>query len=103
MSDAGPGEESSSPYEGDIDWEPSMAGFNENLTGEFAGGQGMNPETDSGGIDTGAPDSEGTPTGLTPNEPEPAAPAKTAIKKREKRRSLLGEPSNVYKRSILGS
>ena len=100
MSDAGTGEESSSPgdidwdpYEGDDDWDSSLSGFN-----EFEEEQGMSSE-----VDSGAPDSEGTPTGLTPNEPEPAAPAKTAIKKREKRRSLLGEPSNVYKRSILGS
>lgn len=107
MSDAGAAEGTGANEDSFGGFTPDLASFNENLTGISAVESAAIAEAAAGGGPIGADTPSGADPGgennvvskLTVNEPK--VEPKTVLKKRDKRRSLLENPSNnVYRRSI---
>lgn len=110
MGDAGTGGGAGPDEDDDVNegFTPDLASFSANVTGTETG---FGTQSDGIGADSGigsiGTTGDETDLPLTANEPKATGPVServSAIKKKAKRRSILGgEPSNVYRRSILGN
>lgn len=117
MSDAGTNENNVDPeFDNKDDIDRSLTSFNTNLTGRNPGekqSDGSNDpdstpypgEINQLSINTPGGDAEPNGTNLTVNEPKstPVSDKVNEMKKKAKRRSLLGPSNSIYRRSIFGS